>query len=57
MLKLAPRLRLFQDDSATHVTQGGRVPLEENTKAALIASAGANHVKVGHFSRFQLTRC
>jgi hypothetical protein len=27
--------------------------LEENTKAALIASACADHVKVGHFSRFQ----
>jgi hypothetical protein len=54
MAKLGTRLRLFQDDSDTHVTQpGGRVPLEENAKAALIASAGANNVKVGHFSRFQ----
>lgn len=51
---LGPRLRLFLDDSKTHVTQpGGRVPLEEAAKAILEASAGAANVKVGHFARFQ----
>jgi len=54
LAKLGPRLRLFLDDSATHVDDGhGKAPLEETAEAILATSAGASRVKVGHFSRFQ----
>jgi phosphatidylserine/phosphatidylglycerophosphate/cardiolipin synthase-like enzyme len=50
---LGPRLRLFQDDSKSHVAEGDRKPLEVDALALLRASAGEDHVKVGHFQRFQ----
>ena len=50
---LGPRLRLFQDDSDSHVAAGRSHPLELDALRILRASAGADHVKVGHFSRFQ----
>jgi phosphatidylserine/phosphatidylglycerophosphate/cardiolipin synthase-like enzyme len=44
-----PRLRLFLDDSESHSRQGA---LELDAHAKLAASAGADHIKTGHFSRF-----
>ncbi len=49
LAKLKGRLRLIQDNSAEHVGPKAREPKAE---AVLIASAGADHVKLGHFSRF-----
>jgi hypothetical protein len=48
--KLGPRLRLFQDNSDSHV---GAKALEPKVCAAIAQSAGAGHVKLGDFSRFQ----
>lgn len=53
MVGLGPRLRLFQDSSSSHVAHGKTTPLEVDTLAALTTSAGPDHVKVGHFARFQ----
>jgi phosphatidylserine/phosphatidylglycerophosphate/cardiolipin synthase-like enzyme len=47
--KLGSRLRIYLDDSASHVEAGA---LEVDAKARLIASAGAANVRVGHFSRY-----
>jgi hypothetical protein len=54
LAKLGPRLRLFLDDSVSHVKPhaGGVLPLELQAKAILEQSAGAANVKVGHFARF-----
>jgi phosphatidylserine/phosphatidylglycerophosphate/cardiolipin synthase-like enzyme len=47
--KLGPRLRLFLDDSASHVGESAPEPA---ARALLERSAGANNVKVGKFGRF-----
>jgi phosphatidylserine/phosphatidylglycerophosphate/cardiolipin synthase-like enzyme len=51
---LGPRLRLFLDNSSSHVSKPGasRQPREVETLAKLSASAGADNVKVGDFSRY-----
>lgn len=47
---LGPRLRLFLDDSASHLNHEGKAdPPEVGAKQALVQSAGAENVKVGHF--------
>ena len=46
---IGPRLRLYLDDSSLHTGPGA---LEVDARANLAASAGADHVKTGHFSRF-----
>jgi hypothetical protein len=46
---LGPRLRLYLDDSSLHVKPGA---LELDAHQKLMASAGADHLKTGHFSRF-----
>jgi hypothetical protein len=52
---VGPRLRLMQDNSGTHAAAEGaaKTPLEVQALAVLRASAGDDHVKVGHFTRFQ----
>lgn len=54
LAKLGPRLRLFLDDSVSHVKPhaGGVPTLEMQAKELLQKSAGDDHVKVGHFQRF-----
>ncbi len=47
--QLGPRLRAVLDDAPLHTKPGA---LEIEAKARLIASAGADHVKAGHFHRF-----
>jgi phosphatidylserine/phosphatidylglycerophosphate/cardiolipin synthase-like enzyme len=48
--QLGPRLRLFLDDSESHVHHTGHEdPPEVGAKAALVDSAGAANVKSGHF--------
>lgn len=49
LAKVGPRLRLYLDDSAAHVRPGA---LELDAHRKLAASAGADNVKTGHFSRF-----
>ena len=46
---LGPRLRIFLDDSTVHSKDGSS---ESQARALLAASAGADHVKIGHFRRF-----
>jgi hypothetical protein len=48
------RVRLFLDNSGSHIAKGssGRPPLEVAAKTLLEQTAGADHVKTGHFSRF-----
>jgi phosphatidylserine/phosphatidylglycerophosphate/cardiolipin synthase-like enzyme len=50
--QLGPRLRLFLDNSKSHVDLDaeGVQPIELDAKALLTKSAGADNVKVGHFS-------
>jgi phosphatidylserine/phosphatidylglycerophosphate/cardiolipin synthase-like enzyme len=50
---LGPRLRLFQDDSKSHVAAGHKTSLEVDALGLLRASAGEDRVKVRHFQRFQ----
>jgi phosphatidylserine/phosphatidylglycerophosphate/cardiolipin synthase-like enzyme len=54
LVKLGPRLRLFQDNSESHVASPGDAhpPREVDALAKLTASAGADNVKVGDFSRY-----
>ncbi len=47
--KLGSRLRVFMDDAPLHT--GAAAP-EVKVHKALVASAGAKNVKVGHFKRF-----
>jgi PLD-like domain len=58
LVKLGGRVRVFQDNAPLHVAtrrKNGTMthPLELDAIATLQASAGADHVKVGSFSRFQ----
>src|SRR4051812_32053133 len=54
LAQLGTRLRLFLDDSVSHVKPhaDGTLPRELQAKALLEQSAGADHVKSGHFQRF-----
>jgi phosphatidylserine/phosphatidylglycerophosphate/cardiolipin synthase-like enzyme len=52
LVELGPRLRLFLDDSSSHVASGDKVPREVDALEAITESAGAENVKTGHFSRF-----
>jgi len=53
LANLKSRLRLFLDDSDSHIQQPGkRKPLEVDAKALLEGSAGTENVKTGHFARF-----
>ncbi len=47
--RLGPRVRLFLDDSGSHVGPGA---LEPAARARIEASAGAANVRSGHFRRF-----
>jgi hypothetical protein len=51
---LGPCLRLYLDNSASHVAAKGssHEPREVEALATITASAGADNVKVGHFSRY-----
>jgi hypothetical protein len=47
---LGPRLRLFLDNSASHVHHDGKAdPPEVGAKGALVESVGADNVRTGHF--------
>jgi hypothetical protein len=54
LASLGPRLRLYLDNSSSHVAAKGSThhPLEIDALAAVSASAGPENVKVGHFSRY-----
>jgi len=54
MQGLGSRLRLFLDNSASHVAKkdAKHVPLEVDALAAITKSAGKDNVKVGHFHRY-----
>ena len=47
--QLGPRLRLYLDDSKSHVADGA---LERDARKALVRSAGKQNVKTGHYHRF-----
>ncbi len=51
---LGPRLRIFMDDAKLHTKANaeGVFPQEVDARKAFELSAGADNVKVGHFSRF-----
>ncbi|MBS1871047.1 MAG: hypothetical protein JSS99_15450 [Actinobacteria bacterium] len=46
---LGSRVRLFLDDSDSHVDHDGKHALETDAHALIASSAGADHVRVGHF--------
>jgi phosphatidylserine/phosphatidylglycerophosphate/cardiolipin synthase-like enzyme len=50
LIRLGPRLRVFVDDSKSHVDAGSR---ELDARRLLEESAGADNVRTGHFARFQ----
>ncbi|HEV7482485.1 MAG TPA: phospholipase D-like domain-containing protein [Solirubrobacterales bacterium] len=54
LAELGPRLRLYLDNSSSHVAGKGssRQPREVEALEKITASAGADNVKVGHFSRY-----
>jgi len=49
LVRLGGRLRMFLDDSSTHVKRGAR---ELDAQAALGETAGVDRIRVGHFRRF-----
>jgi phosphatidylserine/phosphatidylglycerophosphate/cardiolipin synthase-like enzyme len=49
LVQLGPRLRLYLDNSSSHVKEGAR---ELAAHQALAASAGESNIRVGHFHRF-----
>lgn len=54
LVKFGPRLRAVLDNAPLHTKPGAMEPL---AKAALIKSAGAANVKIGHFQRFAHSKC